>query len=252
MAKLRDFLDDYWTTGLERLRDVAEAAATRQGEALMAELVREIMIDATPETIWPFLTEPDRHVEWEGTTAEIDPRPGGVYRVLVAGEYQSAGEYVEVVPKRRWCSPSAGSRRATRSRRARPPSRSRCIPRATRPACASCTAACPTTPSSITAKGGRTTSTASPLRAAGGDPGPGRPARRGRLMDLVKAHDHALEVTEAIVADVRPEQLALPTPCRRVRRAYAARPHDRRQRPLRRGGPGRADRVPSGHGLLRR
>jgi DNA-binding transcriptional ArsR family regulator len=26
MKKLRTFLDDYWTTGLERLRDVAEAA----------------------------------------------------------------------------------------------------------------------------------------------------------------------------------------------------------------------------------
>ncbi|MEY2433540.1 MAG: hypothetical protein QOC92_3265, partial [Acidimicrobiaceae bacterium] len=25
----------------------------------MAELVREIMIDASPETIWPFLTEPE-------------------------------------------------------------------------------------------------------------------------------------------------------------------------------------------------
>lgn len=31
MAKLRAFLDDYWTTGLERLRDVAEAAeATKE------------------------------------------------------------------------------------------------------------------------------------------------------------------------------------------------------------------------------
>jgi len=64
----------------------------------MAELVREIMIDATPETIWPFLTEPGKHVEWDGTVAEIDPRPGGVYRVLVAGQFQSAGTYVEVVP----------------------------------------------------------------------------------------------------------------------------------------------------------
>lgn len=26
MARLRDFLDDYWTSGLERLRDAAEAA----------------------------------------------------------------------------------------------------------------------------------------------------------------------------------------------------------------------------------
>ena len=64
----------------------------------MAELVREIMIDATPETIWPFLTEPEMLVEWHGTVAEIDPRPGGVYRVLVAGQHQSAGEYVEVEP----------------------------------------------------------------------------------------------------------------------------------------------------------
>jgi len=64
----------------------------------MPELVREIMIDATAETIWPFLTEPDKHVEWMGTVAEIDPRPGGVYRVLAGGAFQSAGKYVEVVP----------------------------------------------------------------------------------------------------------------------------------------------------------
>ena len=67
----------------------------------MAELVREIMVDATPETIWPFLTEADKHIQWEGTVAEIDPRPGGVYRVLVAGQFQGAGTYVEVVPMQR-------------------------------------------------------------------------------------------------------------------------------------------------------
>jgi uncharacterized protein YndB with AHSA1/START domain len=64
----------------------------------MAELVREIMIDASPETIWPFLTDPERHVEWLGTVADIDPRPGGVFRVLVGGKHASSGEYVEVVP----------------------------------------------------------------------------------------------------------------------------------------------------------
>ena len=64
----------------------------------MAELVREIMIDATPETIWPFLVDPAKHTEWLGTVADIDPRPGGVYRVDVQGLHQSAGEYIEVVP----------------------------------------------------------------------------------------------------------------------------------------------------------
>jgi uncharacterized protein YndB with AHSA1/START domain len=67
----------------------------------MAELVREILIDATPDTIWPYLTEADKHVEWEGTQVELDPRPGGIYLVLVAGEFQSAGEFVEVVPHER-------------------------------------------------------------------------------------------------------------------------------------------------------
>ena len=33
----------------------------------MAELVREILIDATPETIWPFLVEPEQHLQWMGT-----------------------------------------------------------------------------------------------------------------------------------------------------------------------------------------
>ncbi len=30
MARLRTFLDDYWTTGLERLRDVTEAAEAQK------------------------------------------------------------------------------------------------------------------------------------------------------------------------------------------------------------------------------
>src|SRR4051812_3227853 len=91
------------TTG----RPVSNGCATRPSppndtkEPLMAELIREIVIDATPETIWPFLTEADKHVEWVGTVAEIDPRPGGIYRVLVGGQHQSAGEVVEVVPNQK-------------------------------------------------------------------------------------------------------------------------------------------------------
>lgn len=64
----------------------------------MHDLVKEILIDAEPETIWPFLVDPEKHIEWSGTVAELDPRPGGIYRVLMAGEHQSLGEYVEIVP----------------------------------------------------------------------------------------------------------------------------------------------------------
>ena len=138
----------------------------------MAELVREIVIDATPETIWPFLTEADKHVEWIGTAAEIDPRPGGIYRVLVGGQHQSAGEFVEVVPNEKvvftfgWeekdhpIPPGSTTLEITLH------------PEATRRACASCTAACPPTRSTITATAGRTTSSGSSVAATGGDAGP--------------------------------------------------------------------------------
>jgi uncharacterized protein YndB with AHSA1/START domain len=67
----------------------------------MAELTREIVINASPATIFEFLTIPEKHVEWNGTEVELDPRPGGVYRVLAGGVHQAAGHYVEVVPNER-------------------------------------------------------------------------------------------------------------------------------------------------------
>jgi uncharacterized protein YndB with AHSA1/START domain len=68
---------------------------------MMAELVREVVVDASPATIFEFLTVPEKHVEWMGSTAEIDPRPGGVYRVKVGDKHQSGGSFVEVVPGRK-------------------------------------------------------------------------------------------------------------------------------------------------------
>lgn len=67
----------------------------------MAELVQEIVVDASPETIFELLTVADEHVRWMGTEAELDPRPGGAYRVLVAGEHPASGQFVEVVPNDR-------------------------------------------------------------------------------------------------------------------------------------------------------
>lgn len=67
----------------------------------MSELVREVMIDATPETIFPLLIEADGMTRWMGTEATVEARPGGALRVLVAGEHAAAGEFVEVVPNER-------------------------------------------------------------------------------------------------------------------------------------------------------
>ena len=67
----------------------------------MAELIREVVIVASPATIFPFLVDPEQHVRWMGTEAELDARVGGAHRVLVQGRHPSAGEFVEVVPNER-------------------------------------------------------------------------------------------------------------------------------------------------------
>lgn len=67
----------------------------------MAELVREVVVDASPETIFPFLTDPSKHVLWMGSEVELDPRPGGAYRVLAQGVHPGVGEFVELVTNKK-------------------------------------------------------------------------------------------------------------------------------------------------------
>jgi len=61
-------------------------------------LTQEIRIDAQPETVFSYFTDPVRLVRWKGRAATLDPRPGGVYRVEVSDENVVLGEYVEVTP----------------------------------------------------------------------------------------------------------------------------------------------------------
>jgi uncharacterized protein YndB with AHSA1/START domain len=61
----------------------------------------EISIDAPPEAVFPYFTDPARLVRWMGSDATLDPRPGGVFRVNFSREIGDAsvvGEFVEVVP----------------------------------------------------------------------------------------------------------------------------------------------------------
>lgn len=56
----------------------------------------EIWIDAAPEAIFPFLTDPQKIVRWKGVDATLEASPGGVYRVNVTGVKHAVGEYLEV------------------------------------------------------------------------------------------------------------------------------------------------------------
>lgn len=67
-----------------------------QLEGLLAEC--EVRIDASPETVFEFFVDPDKMLMWKGVQAELDPRPGGVFRVHVSPEWIASGEFVAVEP----------------------------------------------------------------------------------------------------------------------------------------------------------
>lgn len=62
---------------------------------------REVRIAARPETVFAFFTDPDKMVRWKGRSADLDPRPGGIYRVEISDQVIVRGEYVEVSPPTR-------------------------------------------------------------------------------------------------------------------------------------------------------
>jgi uncharacterized protein YndB with AHSA1/START domain len=64
-------------------------------------LVKEIYIEAPPEVVFSFLTDPAKMIRWMGISAELDPRPGGIYRLDPNGGDIVLGKYLEVVPNSR-------------------------------------------------------------------------------------------------------------------------------------------------------
>ena len=61
----------------------------------------QIRIAAAPETVFAYFTDPAKMVQWMGTEATLDPRPGGVCRINPSGQGAVLGQFVEVDPPRR-------------------------------------------------------------------------------------------------------------------------------------------------------
>jgi uncharacterized protein YndB with AHSA1/START domain len=75
-------------------------------EAVTTEaIVKELRIDASPETVFAFFTEPERITRWLCEEATTDPRPGGACLQTHVGSdgkrYYVQGEFVEVSPPSR-------------------------------------------------------------------------------------------------------------------------------------------------------
>jgi uncharacterized protein YndB with AHSA1/START domain len=64
-------------------------------------VVCEIRVKASPETVFPFLTDPALSARWFGRAAAFDPNPGGSYRTEISDEIVAIGSFVEIDPPRR-------------------------------------------------------------------------------------------------------------------------------------------------------
>jgi uncharacterized protein YndB with AHSA1/START domain len=58
----------------------------------------EHRVAGTPETVFEYFTDPEKYRRWKGIDAELDARPGGIYRVTMAPGVWVRGEYVLVEP----------------------------------------------------------------------------------------------------------------------------------------------------------
>ncbi|WP_406301529.1 SRPBCC domain-containing protein [Streptomyces sp. NBC_00885] len=61
----------------------------------------ERRIDARPETVFSFFTDPNKWLSWMGQDGEFSFRPGGAYRTTVTGQNIAEGHFVEVDPPKR-------------------------------------------------------------------------------------------------------------------------------------------------------
>ncbi len=58
---------------------------------------RELQIDASPETVWEFLVDPEKVARWKGLPASaFEPTPGGAYRIEVIPGHVASGAFVEL------------------------------------------------------------------------------------------------------------------------------------------------------------
>jgi uncharacterized protein YndB with AHSA1/START domain len=65
------------------------------------DVVVERRVSVPPAEVFSYFTDSDRWTAWQGTEAEIELIPGGVWRVNVTGDGFASGHVVEVVENER-------------------------------------------------------------------------------------------------------------------------------------------------------
>jgi len=66
-----------------------------------APLVVERRMAASASTVYSFLVDAEGWTRWQGESAAIDARPGGIFRMTMGNGLTARGEFIELVPHRR-------------------------------------------------------------------------------------------------------------------------------------------------------
>ena len=64
---------------------------------MSTDAVKEIVVKASPTTVFPYLVDQDLMVQWLGSEVTLNPVAGGEFRVTCGG-HPGVGEFVEIVP----------------------------------------------------------------------------------------------------------------------------------------------------------
>ena len=60
-----------------------------------------VSISAAPQTVFSYLTDPARYIQWMGSRATLEPTPGGAYQVQMSDGFAATGIFAEVEPPHR-------------------------------------------------------------------------------------------------------------------------------------------------------
>ena len=61
----------------------------------------QVRLEAATDVVFAHLIDPELYARWQGVRAELDPRPGGVFKVWMDAETVVSGSYVAIEPHRR-------------------------------------------------------------------------------------------------------------------------------------------------------
>ena len=67
----------------------------------MSEIVITRLIEATPETVYSYLTDPIKWSRWQGSSADIEARHGGLFSMVMPNGLNARGHFVELLPSRK-------------------------------------------------------------------------------------------------------------------------------------------------------